>query len=163
VDVGGSGSLTLVAGIMILAGLVGVVVPVLPALPLVWGGVLVWALGRQDAAGWATLLVATVIAVAGLIVKFLLPGRRLRASGVPTSSLLAGGVLGVVGFFVVPVIGAVLGFVLGVYLAELGRVGRGRAWPSARHALTAVGWSILIELAAALLATAVWVGALVLA
>jgi uncharacterized protein len=79
VDVGGSGSLTLVAGIMILAGLVGVVVPVLPALPLVWGGVLVWALGRQDAAGWAVLLVATVIAVAGLIVKYLLPGRRLRA------------------------------------------------------------------------------------
>jgi len=47
-------------------------------------------------------------------------------------------------------------------LAELGRVGRARAWPSARHALTAAGWSILIELAAGLLATAVWVGALVL-
>jgi hypothetical protein len=49
-----------------------------------------------------------------------------------------------------------------VYLAELARLGRARAWPSARHALTAVGWSILIELAAGLLATAVWVGALVL-
>ena len=159
-DVGGSGSLTLVAGIMILAGLVGVVVPVLPALPLVWGGVLVWALGRQDAAGWATLLVATVIAVAGLIVKFLLPGRRLRASGVPTSSLLAGGVLGVVGFFVVPVIGAVLGFVLGVYLAERARLGAPGAGVSTRSALAAVGWSMAIELLAGLLVAATWVGAL---
>ena len=161
-DVGGSGSLTLVAGIMILAGLVGVVVPVLPALPLTWGGVLVWALGRQDAAGWATLAVATVIAIAGLVVKYLLPGRRLRASGVPTTSLLAGGVLGVVGFFVVPVIGAVLGFVLGVYLAERARLGApGSAWPSTRSALSAVGWSMAIELLAGLLVAGAWVAALV--
>ena len=68
-DVGGSESLTLVAGIMILAGLVGVVVPVLPALPLVWGGVLVWALGRHDALGWATVGIATVLSAVGLVVK----------------------------------------------------------------------------------------------
>jgi len=161
VDVGGPGSLTLVAGIMILAGLVGVVVPVLPALPLVWGGVLVWALGRQDGAGWATLLAATVIAVVGLVVKYLLPGRRLRASGVPTGSLLAGGVLGVVGFFVVPVVGAVLGFVLGVYLAERARLGGSSAGRSTRAALAAVGWSMAIELLAGLLVAATWVTALV--
>jgi len=146
---------------MILAGLVGVLVPVLPALPLVWGGVLVWALGQQDAVGWGTLLIATVIAVAGLIVKYLLPGRRLRASGVPSSSLLAGGVLGVVGFFVVPVVGVVLGFVLGVYLAERVRLGAGgTAWPSTRSAMAAVGWSMLIELMAGLLVAGTWVAAL---
>ena len=38
--------------------------------------------------------------------------------------------LGVVGFFVVPVVGLFLGFVLGVYLAELRRVGAAAAWPS---------------------------------
>ncbi len=161
-DVGGPGTLTLVAGIMILAGLVGVVVPVLPALPLTWGGVLVWALGRQDAAGWATLLAATVIAAVGLVVKYLLPGRRLRASGVPLGSMLAGGALGVAGFFVVPVVGAVLGFVLGVYLAERARVGSPAAWPSTRSALGAVGWSMAIELLTGLLIAAVWVSALVL-
>jgi uncharacterized protein len=56
----------------------------------------------------------------------------------------------------------VLGFVLGIYLAEYARLGRDGAWPSTRTALGAVGWSILIELAAGLLATAVWVGAVVL-
>jgi uncharacterized protein len=162
VDVGGPGTLTLVAGIMILAGLLGVVVPVLPALPLVWGGVLVWALGRQDALGWATVGIATVIAAVGLVVKYLLPGRRLRASGVPFGSMLAGGALGVVGFFVIPVIGAVLGFVLGVYLAERVRVGAPAAWPSTRSALAAVGWSMAIELLTGLLVAAVWVAALVL-
>ncbi len=161
-DVGGPGTLTVVAGIMILAGLVGVVVPVLPALPLVWGGVLVWALERQDAAGWATLLVATVIVVVGVVVKYLLPGRRMRASGVPFSSMLAGGVLGAVGFFVIPVVGLVLGFVLGVYLAERARVGAPAAWPSTRSALAAVGWSMAIELLAGLLVAATWVTALLL-
>ncbi len=162
-DVGGPGTLTLVAGIMILAGLAGVVVPVLPALPLVWGGVLVWALGRQDAVGWATLLIATVITVVGVVVKYLLPGRRMRASGVPVSSMLAGGALGVVGFFVVPVIGAVLGFVLGVYLAERARLGAHVvAWPSTRSALVAVGWSMAIELLAGLVVAATWLAALLL-
>jgi uncharacterized protein len=162
VDVGGPGTLTLVAGIMILAGLLGVVVPVLPALPLVWGGVLVWALGRHDAPGWAALLVATVIAAVGLVVKYLLPGRRLRASGVPLGSMLAGGALGVAGFFVVPVVGALLGFVLGVYLAERVRLGAPAAWPSTRSALAAVGWSMAIELLAGLLVAATWVAAVAL-
>jgi NADH-quinone oxidoreductase subunit E len=36
-------------------------------------------------------------------------------------------VLGIVGFFVVPVVGLLLGFVLGVYLAELARLGRNRS------------------------------------
>jgi len=82
---------------------------------------------------------------------------------VPTSSLLAGGVLGLIGFFVVPVVGLVLGFVLGIWLAERARLGPRRAGPATRHALTAVGLSLLVELAAALAIAVIWVfGLLVL-
>jgi uncharacterized protein YqgC (DUF456 family) len=71
--------------------------------------------------------------------------------------MVAGGVLGVVGFFVVPVVGVFLGFVLGVYLAELLRLrSHAAAWPSTVHALKAAGWSMLIELAAGLLMAAAW-------
>jgi hypothetical protein len=52
---------------------------------------------------------------------------------------------------------------LGIYLAERVRVGAGGAWPSTKAALHAIGFSILIELAAALAATAVWLGGLALA
>jgi uncharacterized protein YqgC (DUF456 family) len=158
----GSAALTVVAALMVAVGLVGVVVPVLPGLLLVVVGIAVWALPRSDALAWTVLAVAVVIVTLGTVAKYLLPGARMRAAGVPARTLVAGGVLGIVGFFVVPVVGLVLGFVLGVYLAEVARLGRDRAWASTRVAMAAVGWSILIELAAGLLATAVWVGALVL-
>jgi uncharacterized protein YqgC (DUF456 family) len=151
------------AGLLVVVGLVGVVVPVLPGLLLVLAGIGVWAASRHDAVGWTVLGVAAAVVALGTVAKYVLPGSRMRAAGVPGRTLLAGGVLGIVGFFVVPVVGLVLGFVVGVYLSELARLGRGAAWPSTRTALAAVGWSILIELAAGLLATAVWVGALVLA
>jgi uncharacterized protein len=61
-----------------------------------------------------------------------------------------------VGFFVVPVVGLPLGFLLGVYLSELQRVGRERAWPATRAAVGAAGLSLLIELAAGLLAATTW-------
>src|SRR5690242_13798849 len=138
------------------------VVPVLPGTLLVAAALLGWAAYVGEPLGWALAGGGLVVLAAGAGLKYLLAGRHLRGHGVPSSTLAVGGLLGIVGFFVVPVVGLPLGFVLGVYLAELARVGRARAWPSARHALTAVGWSILIELAAALLATALWVGALVL-
>ena len=47
------------------------------------------------------------------------PMKRMRAADVGTKTLLAGAVLGIIGFFVIPVVGLVIGFVLGVYLAEL--------------------------------------------
>jgi uncharacterized protein YqgC (DUF456 family) len=165
VDVGATSgaTATTLAGLIMLIGLVGVVVPFLPGLALVWGGVLIWSVLRHDVVGWATLAVATALLVAGMIGKYLLPGRRLREAGVPGSTLLVGGALGVVGFFVIPVVGAVLGVVLGVYLAERLRVGGPGAWSATRGALAAVGWSMAIELTAALLIIGTWVGALALA
>jgi len=91
------------------------------------------------------------------VIKYLLPGKRLKSVGVPNSALLAGGVLGLVGFFVVPVVGLILGFVLGVWLVERIRLGPGRAWPSTRQALAAAGLAMLIEFTAALGVAVVWV------
>ncbi|MGQ0716679.1 MAG: DUF456 domain-containing protein [Pseudonocardiales bacterium] len=154
---------TIAAGVLIVVGLVGILLPVLPGLLLVLAGIAVWAVPRGDTVGWTVLSAATAIVVIGSVVKYLLPGRRLRDSGVPARTLGTGAVLGAVGFFVIPIAGLVVGFVLGVYLAERARLGdRSAAWPSTRRALVAVGWSILIELATGLLATAVWIGGVVL-
>lgn len=144
-------------GLAILVGLIGVVVPALPGLLLVWAAVLVWALVERSAAAVVLLAGATVLVATSQVLKYLVPGRRMRAAGVPATSLAAGGLLGAIGFFVVPVVGALIGFVLGVYLAERLRLGNHPlAWSSTRHALKAAGLSILIEFAAGLLVAGGW-------
>jgi uncharacterized protein YqgC (DUF456 family) len=146
----------LVVGLAILVGLLGIVVPVLPGSILILGAVLVWATEDGSRTAWTVFSVVTLLLVLGTVVKYAVPGRQLKAIGVPNRSLLAGGVLGIVGFFVVPVVGLFLGFVLGIYLSERQRLGVTFAWPSTKAALRAVGASILIELAAALLAAGTW-------
>lgn len=141
----------------IAVGGAGIIVPVLPGTLLVLGAILVWAVQVGTSTGWAVFAVATLLLVGGTVVKYLVPGRRLKASGVPNRTLLVGALLAFVGFFVIPVIGMFIGFVLGVYLAERARVGGGQAWPSTVGALKAVGVSILIELVAAFLAAVTWV------
>ena len=150
-------STELLVGLAVLVGVIGVVVPVLPGSLLILGAVLVWALQDGSGTAWAVFSVVTVLLATGAIVKYAVPGRRLQAAGVPNSTLFLGAALGFVGFFVIPVVGLVIGFVGGVYLAEMRRVGREAAWPSTRHALLAAGLSILIELAAAMLAAGTWV------
>ena len=66
------------------------------------------------------------------------------------------------GFFVIPVVGALVGLPVGIYLAERVRLGADGAWPSTKAALEAVGAGILIELTAALAATCVWILGVVL-
>lgn len=148
----------LLVALAIAVGLVGILVPVLPGSVLVLGAVLGWAWYVGGATAWSVFALVAVLLVVGGVVKYLVPNRRLKEVGVPASTQWTGALVGLVGFFVVPVVGLFLGFVLGVYLAELRRVGSARAWPSTVQSLRAVGLSIAIELAAALLATGVWVG-----
>jgi uncharacterized protein len=145
-----------VCGLLVVVGLFGIVVPILPGTVLVALGIGIWAAQQGSGGAWSTFAVALVCLIVGAVVKYAVPGRRLRAA-VPTRTLVVGGLGAVVGFFVIPVVGALVGFPAGVYLAERVRVGWPSAWPSTVVALKAVGVSILIELAAAVVATAVWV------
>jgi uncharacterized protein YqgC (DUF456 family) len=149
---------TLLVAVVIAVGLVGILVPLVPGSILVFAAIAVWAFVEGTPVAWATLGVVTAILAATLLVKYLWPMKRMRSADVGTWSLLAGGVLGIVGFFVVPVIGLVLGFVFGVFLAELGLRHNSRlAWASTVHAIKGVALSVGVELTGALLATLVWV------
>jgi uncharacterized protein len=150
----------IVCGLLVVVGLFGIVVPVLPGTVLVLLGFLVWASEKGTAESWTVFALAAAVLVVGTVVKYAITGRRLKAA-VPTSTLVVGGLVAVVGFFVIPVVGMLVGFPIGVYAAERVRVGAAGAWPSTRAALRALAHSILIELFAALLATAVWIAGVV--
>ena len=144
-------TVSVLAGLAILVGLAGIAIPVLPGLILIWGAVLVWALVVQHGVAWIVLVLASALAIAGWLLQYLIPGRQLRTAGVPNRSTVFGLILGLVGFFVIPVLGLPIGFVLGVYLAELTRVGSDRAWGSTKHAVKAAAVSYGIELVTGML------------
>ena len=146
----------ILVAVLIAVGIAGIIVPVLPGTILVLAAILVWALEIGTSTAWVVFALCATLLVGGSVVKYLVPGRRLKASGVPTRTLVAGGLLAFVGFFVVPVVGMFIGFVLVIYAAERTRVGAAGAWPSTVAALKAVGVSILIELVAAFLAVVTW-------
>jgi uncharacterized protein len=148
---------TFLVALVIAVGLVGIVVPLLPGMLLVYGAILVWAVVEHTVASWVTLGIVTVVVGATTAVKYLWPVRRMRRAEVGTSALLAGGVLGIVGFLVIPVVGLVIGFILGVYLAELlRRQDLRRAWASTVHAVKGVALSMGVEFAGALTAAVTW-------
>ncbi|WP_431968022.1 DUF456 domain-containing protein [Nocardia sp. bgisy134] len=147
-----------VIGLLILVGLLGIIVPILPGVILVFGAILAWAIMTGGATAWTVFAISTVFLVLSGIVKYTWPGRKMKDAGVSNRALFLGAVLGVVGFFVIPVVGLFVGFVLGVYLSELQRLGQNQpAWHATKHALKGVGLSMLIELLGALLATATWI------
>jgi uncharacterized protein YqgC (DUF456 family) len=149
---------TVVAGVGVVVGVLGTVVPVLPGGLLVAASVLLWAVVTGGAAWWVLGGVVVLLA-AGQLLEYLTAGVTLKRAGVPNRSLVAGGLLGVVGFFVIPVVGLVLGFLLGLYLAERARQPDApTAWRSTKVGLRAAGVALLIELAAVLLAASLWFG-----
>jgi uncharacterized protein YqgC (DUF456 family) len=154
-----SGVEVLVA-LAVAVSLAGLLVPILPGSVLMLAAFLVWAWSVGGSTAWVVFGVAAAILVVGNVVKYLVPNRRLKGAGVPSSTQWIGAAVGIVGFFVIPVVGLFIGFVAGVYAAERRRVGPD-AWPSTKAALRAVGLSILIELAAGLAATFVWIGGVV--
>jgi uncharacterized protein YqgC (DUF456 family) len=150
-------------GLLMVVGLIGIVVPVLPGLLLVLGAVLLWAWQVSTPLAWWLLALCAAFYAAGVALQYLIPGRHMRRAGVRTSTLVLAVGLGVVGFFVVPVVGGPAGFVLGIYLVEHGRSrDAATAWASTKTALKAVFLSIGIELIAGLAIATTWVVGVVL-
>lgn len=149
--------------LVMLIGIIGVVVPVLPGLALINAAVLGWALYDRGTWAWVALGVCLLLWAAAFVLQYLLPGKRLVAAGVPTWVLLLAGLTGLVGFFVVPVIGLPLFFVGTVFLLQHLRARNleeslGSTW----QALGAVLLSVAIELTAAVLSISVYLGAFAL-
>lgn len=140
-----------------LVGTAGIVLPVLPGLLVVWLAFLVWAIDQPDGSGWVAFAVATALYAAGLVAQYVYPSRRLRSAGVQTWVIAVSLVAAVVGLFVLPVVGAPVGFIAAIYLLErLRRREHSGAWSATKQALRAVGLSAGIEMVTALAMIAAW-------
>lgn len=146
----------LIAGIIIVLGIVGTVVPLLPGSLLVAVGVVGYAVVIGENAAWIGAGIALLVLAIGVVAKWLVPARAVSGE-VDNLPLVIGAIAAVVGFFVIPFLGIPIGFILGVLGTELVRKRRwSQAWPATQQAIKAAGLSMLIELAAVVVAGCIW-------
>ena len=148
---------TLVCGLAIMVGAVGIIVPVLPGSMLIGISLLVWALAMGSTVGWVVFGVGIALVAAGMASSAVLTSRALKKRSIPGRSVVGGLLLGIVGFFMIPVVGLLVGFALGLFLSELARQKDARAAVSSSvAAIKATGLGILAEFGFASLAAGTW-------
>ena len=141
------GALIALCAILLVVGTIGIVVPVLPGLLIVLGAVLLWAIGTGGTTAWIIFGIAAVVWVVGVVAQFLIPGRKLKTQGIGLGTLTLAVIAAIIGFFVIPVVGAFVGFVLAIYLVEMTRSrDSSAAWTRTKQALRAILHSMGIEL-----------------
>lgn len=150
---------TILCGLAILVGVAGTVVPVLPGSILIGLSLLAWAIwGGAGTTGWVVFGIGLVFVLAGMAASAVLTGRKLKQHSIPGRSVMAGLVFGVVGMFIIPVVGLFVGFAAGLLLSELQRTRTfGTAVASSWAALKATGLGMIVEFGLACLAASAWV------
>ena len=150
---------TILCGLAILVGVAGTVIPVLPGSILIGLSLLAWAIwGGAGTTGWVVFGIGMVFVLAG-------NGGQRGADRPQTQTaqhsqplVVAGLVLGVVGMFIIPVVGLFVGFAAGLLLSELHRTRAfGTAAASSWAALKATGLGMIVEFGLACLAGSTWV------
>lgn len=146
-------------GILMAIGLAGVIVPLLPGLPIVWGAALLYGLlNGFGTLGWTAMVAITALAGLGMAASFVLPERAGAAHGASRSTRLFAGVTGVIGFFVIPIVGFPIGACAGVLLAQYRETADlADATRATINVLKGFGVGLIVELSAGLAMVLVWV------
>jgi len=113
-------ALIIVCSVLMVVGLLGVVLPILPGIPLAWLGLFIYAIGTSfERISIATVIVFSILTVLALLLDFLAPmlgAKKYRASKLG----VIGAFLGfTVGIFVLGFWGIILGPFIGALLGEL--------------------------------------------
>ena len=108
--------------VLVVVGVCGIVVPVLPGSIAILGGLLVWAVWGGSPFGGLVFGIGPLVVGAGMSAQNLITGRRLKERSIPTRSVVIGLVCGVVGLFVLPFLGLPIGFTVGLLASEYARV-----------------------------------------
>ena len=150
--------MAVIVALAMAVGIAGTLVPLLPGLALVWAAGLAYGLvegfGRV---GVVAFTVMTLLALAGALAGWAVPQRAAGKAGAARTSMWLAVTGAVVGFFAIPVVGAVIGALLGLYLGELGRTGdAASAWRTTRATVIGFGLGAIVQCAVAVLMAMTW-------
>ncbi len=146
------------AAVIMVVGLCGVVIPVLPGLALIWITALIYGfIVGFDAIGIVVMVVLTGLLVASIVKGILVPRRTAADSGASTWAQVGGVVGAIIGFFLIPIVGVIVGALVGVLLVELLLKGNwADAWTATKGLAKGFGISALIDFGLGLVMIGVW-------
>lgn len=149
---------TVIVLVMMLVGLAGTLFPVLPGIVLMWVATIAYGLSFGfDALGIGITAVISVFTVVALVLGVVLPKQAAAGAGASNKSQLAAGIGAIIGFFVIPVVGLVIGAVVGIAIAEYYEKGD---WELAKGSTIAVakgfGVSTLAQFAIGVAILLIW-------
>ena len=145
--------------VVMVVGIAGTVLPILPGLWVIWGAAVFYGiLAGFGTGGWIAMAVITVFAIIGTASALYLPQRSATAVGVPWWGQVIALGFAVAGFFLVPVVGAPLGFVVGILVTTIVRERQVTGalvatWATLKAMLLASG----VQFAIGLMMMSVWV------
>jgi uncharacterized protein len=145
-------------GIVMIVGLVGTVLPFLPGLPVILVAALAWVLvDGSDPGQWLLFAFVAAVCVAGMVIGSILPARRAAQAGASKWVVVGGAVGLVVGAIAIPVVGAIIGWPVGIFVASmLATSDRRQAWAQTRATIAGVGLGTAIQFGAGVVAVGGW-------
>ena len=150
---------SIMAAVIMVVGLCGVVIPILPGLALIWLTALIYGfIVGYDALGIAVMVILTVILLASIVKGIVVPRKTASESGASGWAQLGGVVGAIIGFFLIPIIGVIVGALVGVLLVEVLVKGDwANAWTATKGTAKGFGISAAIDFLLGLIMITVWV------
>ena len=142
----------------IASALVGTIIPAFPGVIVAWIAVAIFgSVVGFTPFGVIAMISITLLTIINYVFMIRIPQREAEARGASRWSTAVGGVGALVGFFVIPVIGFVIGGVAGVYGSEYLRTKKtDQAWEATKGIIVGFGKSVAIQLMIGLTIGLIW-------
>lgn len=113
------GAILILVGVFLIIGLIGTLVPVLPGVGLIFGGILLYALYFGiETIGISTLLLLGGVTLFSIVLDYLAASYGAKTFGASSAGSLGAVIGGLIGLFVLNLPGLLLGVFLGAALTE---------------------------------------------
>jgi uncharacterized protein len=150
--------LNIVIFLSMLVGLAGLVIPIFPGLVVIWiGGLAYGIITGFEFPAWLIFSILTVIMITGSLLDNVIMGKQAHKQGASWVSIIMAILFGIVGTFIIPIIGGFLGALLGIFITEWIRR---KNWREAINASSGLavgcGWAIILRFGLGVVMIALW-------
>ena len=144
--------------VIMLVGLFGLAIPILPGLVIIWVAALVyWIVTGFTLTSGILLAVITVLMVAGSLVDNVIMGATARQKGASWVAIGVALVLALVGSLVLPPFGGIIAALIGLFGVEYYRLKDWRkAMDSTKSMAVGCGWAALIRFSMGIVMILLW-------